>query len=714
VKRQQAFIAALFCALLLLAACANIGTPDGGPYDETPPRVVGSSPHFGTTLSTHQKIVIEFDENIKLEGANEKVVISPPQVNQPEISANAKKIEITLLDTLQPATTYTIDFADAIQDNNEGNPMGDYAFTFSTGAELDTFQVSGHVLNAENLEPIKGMLVGLYAADTLAAGAAEGGDAAAGVPDSLFRTRPFERISRTDSRGHFVVKGLSPHKRYRVFALQDQDQNFLFSQKSEMIAFNNALVRSTSRPDVRPDTIWHDSIYYDSIIYTPYTHYYPDNITLLAFNEAGQNRALLKTERNELRKFSIFFTAPDSLLPVVKGLNFDERNLFVVERNARRDTLTYWLRDSLVYNQDTLELTLTYRATDTLSQLVDTTDTLTLVSRQTYERTLKKRAEAWEEYAKEYIKDYRQQLKAQEYEDQQEADATDDDEAKRRRKEQRERNRRLKDSEIPIPPMPEPLLEVRTSRTTLNPDNNYDITFSTPIDTAYVDLIHFSEKVDSVSEPRPFRLIRQPGTVNAFRLYAEWLPGSSYELRIDTGAFVSMYGERSDAVVRSLKVRPLEEFSTLFVQLQPAPANAIIQLLDPSGRTVKEQPAPDGQAAFYFIMPGTYYLSLLVDTDGDGRWSPGDYDLQRQPEDVYFYPGAINLKADWEITQNWNPTARPRAEQKPARITKQKPDRERIIKNRNAERERQKNRRDRRRNGSNADNTYGGGTIYTP
>lgn len=183
--KKQSYIFVAFFAMLFFAACANIGTPDGGPYDETPPKIVNTSPKYASTNSRTSKVVLEFDENVKLENAAEKVVVSPPQQEQPEISASGKKITVTLLDTLRANTTYTIDFADAIEDNNEGNPMGDYAFTFSTGEKIDTFQVSGNVLDASNLEPIKGILVGLYSVDSLA------GAADSAFSDSIFRTKPF-------------------------------------------------------------------------------------------------------------------------------------------------------------------------------------------------------------------------------------------------------------------------------------------------------------------------------------------------------------------------------------------------------------------------------------------------------------------------------------------------------------------------------------------
>ena len=137
--------------LLLLAACASIGAPDGGIYDEIPPKVIGSNPTDRSTGVTGRKMQIIFNEFIKLENANEKVIVSPPQLEPANIRADGKRVKITLFDSLQANTTYTIDFGDAITDNNEGNPMGNYTYTFSTGDEIDTMEVAGTVLNSDSI-----------------------------------------------------------------------------------------------------------------------------------------------------------------------------------------------------------------------------------------------------------------------------------------------------------------------------------------------------------------------------------------------------------------------------------------------------------------------------------------------------------------------------------------------------------------------------------
>ncbi|KAA6321084.1 hypothetical protein EZS27_029222, partial [termite gut metagenome] len=238
INRYAGIAARVAVLVLVLYSCASIGRPEGGAIDETPPRFIGSAPVAGALNSKRTRITLEFDEYIKLEGVNEKVIVSPPQVQRPEIKPAGKKININLLDSLRENATYIIDFSDAISDNNEGNPLGNFAFTFSTGEAIDTLVVSGVLLAASDLEPVKGMLIGLHA----------------DLADSAFTSFPFDRVSRTDSRGRFSIKGIAPGA-YRLFGLMDADQNFMFSQKSEAIAFLDSLVIPRFEERSRKDTI---------------------------------------------------------------------------------------------------------------------------------------------------------------------------------------------------------------------------------------------------------------------------------------------------------------------------------------------------------------------------------------------------------------------------------------------------------------------------
>ena len=362
----------------ILYSCASVGRIEGGPLDETPPLFLRSTPTPGALNYNRPRIRIEFDEYIKLDNPGEKVVISPPQVQQPNVRASGKRVLIDLEDTLKPNMTYTIDFSDAIVDNNEGNPLGNFAFTFSTGERIDTLEVSGTVLDASNLEPIKGILVGLHA----------------DLADSAFVTRPFDRVARTDSRGRFTIRGIAPGT-YHAYALQDVDQNFIFSQKSEMIAFSDDSICPSFDFRTRKDTLWlgADSIAIDTIKEVEYTHFMPDNIVLRAFTEQAVTQYMTKNERLVPWKFSLFFAAPADTLPTLEGMNFDAHDAFIVEKSAKNDTIDYWIKDSLVYNIDTLRMRVTYLASDTLNRLVAQTDTLELAPKTTREKIAKEKAD---------------------------------------------------------------------------------------------------------------------------------------------------------------------------------------------------------------------------------------------------------------------------------------------------------------------------------
>ena len=373
---------------LMVIGCARMGSPDGGWYDDDPPRVLGCSPEDKATNVTSKKITIYFDEFIKLADATQNVIVSPPQLEMPEIKTQGKKIVVNLIDSLKPNTTYTVDFSDAISDNNEGNPLGNYTYTFSTGEQIDTFEVAGYVLSADKLEPIQGICVGLY--DDLA--------------DSAFRTKPLLRISRTDERGHFVIKGVASGE-YRVYALQDADGDFKFSQKSEMIAYSHQTYTPSCSPDTRQDTIWRDTLHIDNIVRVPYTHFYPDEVVLLAFQEVQDTRNLLKIERLQPDRFTMYFTYGDSLLPVIHGLNFDSDSAFIIEASQKKDTITYWLRDTTLVNQDTLRMDITFQMSDSLGMLVEHTDSaIEVLAKTPYEKRMKQLKKEMEDWQKQQEK----------------------------------------------------------------------------------------------------------------------------------------------------------------------------------------------------------------------------------------------------------------------------------------------------------------------
>ena len=635
----------------VFTSCARMGNPDGGWYDETPPKVLGATPADKATEVKAQKVKISFDEFVKIDNPTENVIVSPPQLQAPEIKAAGKSIEVKLLDSLKANTTYTIDFSDAISDNNEGNPLGNYTYSFSTGAEIDTMEVSGYVVAAENLEPVKGILVGLYA----------------NLADSAFEKQPMLRVSRTDSRGHFVIKGVK-RGTYRVYALQDVDGNYQFNQKSEMIAFNHELIKPSVMDDTRQDTLWSDSLHIADIKRVEYAHFLPDNITLCAFHEVLTSRYLLSVTRNEANHFAVNFSYGNPKLPQIKGLNFNAHDAFIAIPNAKRDTIDYWLRDTALVNQDTLRMEMTYLMTDSAGQLVSQTDTLEVLSKQPYERRMKQLKATYEKW-------------------------------------QKQQEKLKKKGEPYQTEMPRPTLAIRMQNANeIDPEKRLQLQFETPISTIDTTKVHLYTKVDSLWYRANYQLqpaarrnaegrFVRPDSLKYgmnYEISADWKPGQDYSFETDSTAFTDIYGAVTPKYKQGFKVKGDDEFGSLVITLTGLDGQpCIVQLLDRNDKVIKEVAAEHQQAEFYYLKPETYYLRLFVDSNHNGIWDTGDYAKDRQPEAVYYYPGKIECKAKWDLTESWNPTSTPLYQQKPGAITKQKADKQKTIRRRNAERAKQ-------------------------
>lgn len=636
----------LATALLTLTGCARMGQPDGGWFDETPPHVVSATPKELSTGINTRKINIVFDEFIKIDNPSEKVVVSPPQMEIPEIKGAGNRISVELKDSLIPNTTYTIDFSDAISDNNEGNPLGNYTYSFSTGNHIDTMEVAGHVVEAENMEPIKGILVGLYN----------------NLSDTAFTTLPMLRVARTDSRGRFVIKGVAPGE-YHAYALQDVDGNYFFSQKNEKIAFSHDIIIPSSKPDVRQDTIWQDSLHIADIIPTHYTHFLPDDIVLRAFTEVMTDRYFLKNERKQADNFTLFFTYGSDRLPEIKGLNFDEKDAFLLEASEHLDTLRYWLKDTMLVNQDTLSMQLTFLGTDTTGVLRTQTDTLHILSKESYAKRLKEKQKEMEKWAKK----------------------------------QEKAKKKGEEVETEMPPTP---LEIAINiKSDMAPDGYITIESPTPILAIDTTKIHLLARRDTLFDEKPFHLTcitRETEEMEAAkRIYILtpdstdnlWTMGKQYSLVLDSTAFTDIYGKVSATIKKGMTIRPEEEFTSITMQVaQLEDAPYVGQLLDTSDKVLRQVTSTDGNIVFNYVKPGSYYVKVFADNNRNGKWDTGDYAANLQAEHVYYYPEKLECKAHWPLVKSWNPAIQKIL--KPTEITKQKPDKEKKVKNQNQERAR--------------------------
>ncbi len=640
-KRFSLFLLALIGLTSLIAACANQGAgPDGGPYDETPPRIVGMTAPERLQNGKRTKFSLVFNELIKVDNPTEKIIVSPPQIETPEIKVSGRRITVELLDSMRPNTTYTVDFSDAITDNNEGNPLGQYTYIFSTGQTTDTMQMSGYVLNAEDLEPVKGILAGLYQQHH----------------DSVFSKRAFDRVARTDASGFFSIKGVAPDRDYRLYALQDADGDFHFTQPSEMLGFLHTNLRAGAFRDTRYDTLWVDSVRYDSIRIIPYTHFTPDDLVVRAFKIDVNTRHYLKAQRDVPEWFTTFFTGPSRKRPTIQGLNFDANKAFVVNASAGNDTLTYWLADTTLLRQDTLRFAYTYdNWDDSLAQMLPKTDTLELVPKTTFAKRAANEAKELEKWNK-----------------------------------QREKREKRGDFSKSQPPMVALQLRADVS-SSLVPNRNILIQFDQPLQRFDMKKLHLRLKKDSTYHDAPYALDTVPNNILAYRLRAEWRPGQEYQLVIDSAAMTSLYGRVNLATDNKFSIAKLEDFGTVFLSLSNAHESAVVQLLGSDGKPVAQAPTKNGRADFYYVQPGKYYLRCFFDRNGDGKWTTGSWSPRRDPEEVYYFPKEIEVRANWDLNESWDVTALRLDKQKPDALVKQRSDKQKIdTHQRNIERLRQR------------------------
>lgn len=606
-KIKIIFIQILFVFVVgaTMYACANQASPTGGRYDEEPPKVRKSTPSFNALNVQNNKVEIVFDENIKIEKPMEKVIIAPPQQNFPIVKSIGHKAVVELKDELLPNTTYTIDFTDAIVDNNEGNPLENFSIAFSTGETLDSLQISGYVLTAENLEPVKGIYVGIHA----------------NLDDTAFTRTPFERISRTNSRGFFSIKNIAKG-RYRIFALNDLNRNYTYDNPQEDIAFNDSIIIPDFVAAIRQDTIFKDSLTIDTIKTINYTRFLPDNIVLRSFLSDFKRQYLQKHTRPEEKKLELYFAAPTQFpkFNLIKPLRI-KHDWYVKEQNATNDSISLWITDSLVYQCDSIEMGINYLRTDTLNRHVWITDTLRF-NYKPPKKNVRKRKDKNEESGTDFLRI----------------------------------NTNLKG--------------------TMDVYQSILLEFEQPLlalDSVDIKLMYLQ---DSLSIPVDYSIKRDTLNIRKYMLWKKWEPGASYLFKIDSAAFLSQYGKWNDRVEQKFTVKKLEEYGNLAFVLSGLPEGktVYVELLDKLDKPFRKAKVKDGTVLFWDLNPGTIYARAFVDDNEDGMWTTGDYEKKRKPERVFYYPKSYEIRAFTDHEEPWNVNDVPHVKQKPLDITKNKPE----------------------------------------
>lgn len=601
----------IIIAAAVMYSCANIGNPSGGPIDKTPPIFMRSNPTPNAVNVKDRKIEIFFDEIVTLKDPSTKIIVSPAQTEMPRMSALGRKVTVELVDSLLPNTTYTIDFSNSIQDNNEGNAIDNFAFAFSTGSVIDSMRVSGYVLDSRTLEPMQSVVVGLQS----------------NLADSAFHKEKLQRVALTNDRGQFTIRNVSPGS-YHIFALKDLDRDYKFGNPTEDIAFLDSIIVPSIGSREAADTVYNDLNEIDTIMRATRPAYFPNDILLSMFNEDRKSQYLANNLRVDSTRISLTFAAASDTLPSLSivGRNDVPDQWYTLERSQTNDTLTYWIRPPHLVSADTLMVATTYLRTDTASNLSWGTDTLKF----TFQRQKAKKKKKNEET------DSLEQIRFME-----------------------------------LHPLANGTQEVYAPLL---------LQTGTPIERYSREAFHLQRKLqnDTIFYPAEIKSIAlRDSTLNRrdLMLKVDWEPGAAYTLAVDSLAMTDIYGLQTKPLKVDFNVRKMEEYGNIVFNIPAVRDSAIVELLDGTEKIVLRAPVKSHRAELLNLLPGKYYARLFIDRNGNGKYDTGNYDMHLQPEETVYYPGAINLKKNWDVEQTWDIYATPIDKQKSEAIKKNKPER---------------------------------------
>lgn len=327
--------------LFIFFGCAQQVAPTGGPKDETPPKILEETPANLSTNFTGNRIEIAFDEFIQLKSPSEQIIISPPLAKQPNYQLKKRSLIIKFEQELAENTTYTINFGEAIRDNNEGNILANFTYVFSTGTVLDSMQLKGKLVDAVTGEPEEGALVMLYKNDI----------------DSLPIDTTPDYFTRSDESGRFTIKNIA-NQNYKIFALQDENANYKFDAPTEKIGFIDSIVEPYFPPKPAvPDTVVVDSAKTESLtIKEPSDSTESKTEKLSAsvlindyemrmFVEEDTTQFLKKSYCDYFGKFVFVYNRPvESFNANLIDLSF-KKQWNLIDINPPQDTVTVWVTD---------------------------------------------------------------------------------------------------------------------------------------------------------------------------------------------------------------------------------------------------------------------------------------------------------------------------------------------------------------------------------
>ncbi len=580
-------IVAVLAWIVIISSCANPGMPEGGYRDTIPPVLLKTDPVYKSVNNKSSEVRLTFNEYLSTEEISEALVVSPPMAKKPSILTKSKTLIVKFNEELKDSTTYSLDFKSSLADNNEKNIIEDFRFSFSTGPVYDSLRVSGHLANAFNLKPVEKGLILLHS----------------NLHDSaVFKIRP-DYIAKTDKEGKFLIDNIAPGK-YHIFALNDANNNLLYNEGAEEIAFYDSIVVPSAVFEAEPDTIRTEK---DTIVVLGHTHFSPEPIYLSQFTEDLFEQYLETGKRDSRYKCTFVFGEPVKDTFALRLLNYNTENWYQIEYNEKFDSLSVWITDTLAAKIDTLMAEVAYFQLDSTDQVFLKKDTVELAFVDLEKERAQKRKKDKDESDKKAVEQFGW------------------------------------------------ITDLTGSTVDLN--KKLGITAPEPLfafDETKI-IMYLSE--DTLKTPLKFSFEKDTTTYRKYLIGYQWTPGTTYSFEIDSAAATNIFGITSRKFTTRFSSREEDFYGSLELDLSNVEMPLVVQLCSNSDeeKVVAERfISADGKVLFDYLLPEKYKIKLIYDSNGNGKWDTGSFQDKTQPEKVIYLNQVHKVRSNWDESLVWD------------------------------------------------------------
>lgn len=584
------FIVTVLAWIVIISSCANQGMPTGGPRDTIPPILISTQPDYRALNYNNNEVRFTFNEYVVTDQIADILVVSPPLEKRPTVRTRSKTLIVQFNEELKDSTTYSLDFKNSIEDNNEGNPLENMRFSFSTGNTFDSLRVAGKVVNSFTMEPVPGSLVVLH--DNF-------------HDSTIFTERP-DFIAKTDELGIFMIDNI-PSGKYHLFAINDANSDLKYNEGAEEIAFYDSIVVPSAEFVEELDTLVNGV---DSLLITGHVHFSPDPIYLKQFTEDLFEQYLDSYKRETRYKSTFVFGESVSDTFNIELLNVDAQDWYLLEPDANMDSITMWITDTLVANRDTLLFDVSYFQLDSVEQLYLHHDTIQMnfSEPEEVETTRTRRRNRADEEEQENVPPPIEQFRW----------ITSFSSTV-------ELNEQLKLSS----PQPLNMFDKNSIHLFLSDD-----TLKTPLEFQFgkdsVQWRTYNISYDWEPETDYTLEIDSAGAENIYGITSRKL-SSEFETREE-----DYYGR--------ILVACSNVSGPTIVQLMDSNEKLLSEKKIYSDQTV----------IFDYLEPTKYILKVIFDTNNNGEWDTGSYQDKFQPEQVYYWNKVIKVRSNWDSSVPWD------------------------------------------------------------